>query len=73
MMEKGLHNWSWNMSRILPQPEGRGRSGGAAQFRRRAQPVDAGLYKITLTVNGEEVDTHDLLIVDDPILYPDKP
>lgn len=83
MMEKGLHNWSWNMTRIIPRPAGSGQFGGRggpggagsaqARFRGRSQPVDAGLYKVTLIVNGEEVATHDLRIVDDPILYPDKP
>jgi len=71
------------LTRIIPRPAGRSQFGGRggpggagsaqARFRGRSQPVDAGLYKVTLIVNGEEVATHDLRIVDDPILYPDKP
>ena len=69
--KKGLHHRTWNMSRRTPRPAG----GGQARVpqARRGGPVPAGVYRVTLLVNDEEVMTHDLRIVDDPILNPDKP
>jgi photosystem II stability/assembly factor-like uncharacterized protein len=59
---KGLHLNTWNLRRSAPQ---------AQADQRRARPggeVDAGVYKIILIADGEEIQTKKMEIFDDPIL-----
>jgi hypothetical protein len=58
----GLHNVSWNL-RKTPDPEQEGQRRG-----RFGQEVEAGIYKITLFVDGEEMATKNLEIDNDPLL-----
>jgi len=75
LKEKGLHHRTWNMRQRMQRTAGGGqaRGGQARPGQARGGPVPAGVYKVTLVVDGEEVMTHDLRIVADPILNPDKP
>lgn len=58
----GLHKAFWNLRKRAPQAEGQSR-------RRRGAPlVEAGLYKVTLKVDDEEIATQDIRVIDDPIL-----
>jgi photosystem II stability/assembly factor-like uncharacterized protein len=62
---KGLHQTIWNLRKSAPpaQPgQRRPRSG---------QVVDAGVYKLTLMVDDEEIETKKLEIQEDPILNRD--
>jgi photosystem II stability/assembly factor-like uncharacterized protein len=59
---KGLHLSTWNLRKSAPQAQAgqsRARSGGE---------VAAGVYKIVFMVDGEEIQTKKLEILDDPIL-----
>jgi hypothetical protein len=58
----GLHRTTWNLRKSAPPAQAgqrRPRSGGE---------VEAGVYKIVFLVNGEEVQTKKLEILDDPIM-----
>ncbi len=60
--DPGLKKVSWNLRKTIRQAEGqRARRGGAPL-------VDAGLYKVTLMVDDEEVATKDLKVINDPIM-----
>ncbi len=59
---KGLHSIRWNL-RKTPDPEQEGQ-----RRRRFGQEVEAGIYKITLMVDGKEVTTAELEVEDDPLL-----
>jgi photosystem II stability/assembly factor-like uncharacterized protein len=61
--KKGLHDATWNLRKQAEQTEGQQR-----RFRGRGRLVDAGTYKVTLQVGGEEIATQTLKVVDDPIL-----
>ena len=49
-------------------PAGAPAGGGGAGFGRGGAQVDAGVYKITLTVDGKEIATKRLIVNQDPIL-----
>lgn len=61
--DAGLKSATWNL-RQRSEPG----AGGQQQFRRGMSTVDAGTYKVTLTVNGKEVATKKFNVIDDPIL-----
>ena len=61
----GLHRSAWNLRRSAPPAqEGQRRA-------RSGREVDAGVYKIILMIDGEEIQTKKLDIRDDPILNRD--
>jgi hypothetical protein len=61
---KGLHLSIWNLRRRSSAPQEQ-----TGQRRARSgREVDAGIYKIILLVDGEEIQTKKLEIIDDPIL-----
>lgn len=68
---QGLHKGTWNL-RVRMQA-GQGQRGGQAGGGVGRGMAPAGIYKVILEVNDEEVMTHNLLVVNDPILNPDKP
>lgn len=60
--KKGLHVTTWNLRRSTPPSrEGQRRA-------RSGREVPAGTYKIVLTVDGEEIQTKKLEVLEDPIL-----
>jgi photosystem II stability/assembly factor-like uncharacterized protein len=59
---KGLHRVPWNLRRSTPPGQD-----GQRRFR-GGREVDAGTYKITLIVDGKEVQTKKLEVGNDPIL-----
>jgi hypothetical protein len=62
MVSKGMHLSTWNLRRSAPPArpgQRRPRSSGV---------VDAGVYRMILMVDGKEVQTKKLEILDDPIL-----
>jgi photosystem II stability/assembly factor-like uncharacterized protein len=61
--KKGLHDASWNLRKPADQAEG-----AQSRYRRRGSVVDAGAYKVTLQVGGEDIATQTLTVADDPIL-----
>jgi len=61
---KGLQKVFWNLRK---KPEEQDET--ARRFGRRMGPmVEAGVYKVTLMVNGKEVMTQKLKVEDDPVL-----
>jgi hypothetical protein len=70
--EKGLHMRSWNLRRSAPRGQtgggqgGFGGGGGQRGGQGRGGALEAGLYRVTLEVNGEEVMTQDLRVENDP-------
>jgi photosystem II stability/assembly factor-like uncharacterized protein len=61
----GLHHSTWNLRRSAPPDQE-----GQRRFR-SAREVDAGIYKVILMIDGEEIQTKKLEIRDDPILNRD--
>jgi photosystem II stability/assembly factor-like uncharacterized protein len=62
--DAGLKSATWNLRQRREPGEG-----GQQQFRGGGMStVEAGTYKVTLTVNGEEVATKKFNVIDDPIL-----
>jgi hypothetical protein len=58
----GLHCSTWNLRRSAPPAQE-----GQRRFR-GGREVDAGVYKISFMIDGEEIQTKELEIQDDPIL-----
>jgi hypothetical protein len=63
--KKGLQKVFWSLNRqaapgATPAPAGRGGRGGGSQ-------VDPGVFKVTLTVDGKEVETRRLTVSPDPL------
>jgi hypothetical protein len=68
--KKGLQKIFWNLNRQAPQNQppvtvGAGGGGGRGGFGARLQ-VDAGVYKVTLSVDGKEIATKRLTVLPDP-------
>ena len=77
--QRGLNNVSWDLRRPAPQRRGgaqRGRGGGGSargggsprgrgRFGRRGRAVEAGIYRIVLTVNDKEY-VQELSVLRDP-------
>jgi photosystem II stability/assembly factor-like uncharacterized protein len=63
--DPGLKKVTWNLRKRVQRDQQQ-----QQQARRRggAPVVDAGLYKVTLLVDDEEIATKDLKVIDDPIL-----
>ena len=62
MAGKGLQKNFWNLRKRAEQTEGQ-------QFRRRfASTVEPGEFNVTLVVDGKEVVTKKLKVVQDPLL-----
>ena len=69
--DPGLHRVGWDLMQRpepgqepAPGPGGRGRRGG-----RPAQPAAAGMYRVVLSVDGQDL-TQDLRIEVDPLATP---
>jgi photosystem II stability/assembly factor-like uncharacterized protein len=59
---KGFHSSTWNMRKSAPPEQ-------AGQRRRRSgEEVGAGVYKVVMVIDGEEVQTKKVEIQEDPIL-----
>jgi photosystem II stability/assembly factor-like uncharacterized protein len=58
----GLHRSTWNLRRSAPPAQE-----GQRRFR-GGREVDAGVYKISFLIDGEEIQAKELEIQDDPIL-----
>ena len=54
---KGMQKYFWNLRQRPDPQQGRQRSGSI---------VEEGAYKVSLVVNGEEIQTKTLVVVDDP-------
>jgi photosystem II stability/assembly factor-like uncharacterized protein len=75
--KKGLQKAFWNLNRQAPpgapvQAGGRAGAagaepGGGGRGGRGGSQVDAGVFKVTLTVDGKEVDTKRLTVSPDPL------
>ena len=59
---KGIHKASWNLRKKAEAPSQERR------YRRSAPMIDAGVYKVSLVVDGKEVMIKKLKVVQDPIL-----
>jgi len=68
----GLHKSTWNLRARRISGAG-GRGGGGQRPGGFGSTNPAGTYKVMLEVNDEVVMTHNLRVVQDPILNPDKP
>jgi hypothetical protein len=75
--KKGLQKAFWNLNRQAPpgapvQAGGRAgaagtAAGGGGRGGRGGAQVDSGVFKVTLTVDGKEVDTKRLTVSPDPL------
>jgi photosystem II stability/assembly factor-like uncharacterized protein len=66
--KKGLQKSFWGLSRqtAAGQPGQMGGSGGGGRGGRAAQ-VDSGVYKVTLNVDGKDIETKKLTVSPDPL------
>jgi photosystem II stability/assembly factor-like uncharacterized protein len=62
---KGLQKTSWNLTKRVEGAQTAGRAGGR-RFR-GLNMVDPGLYKVTLNVDGKDVETKTLTVSPDPL------
>jgi photosystem II stability/assembly factor-like uncharacterized protein len=64
--KKGLQKVAWNMSRRVDPAQQQGGPGGGGRggFGRQADP---GVYKVTLTVDGKDIETKKLTVLPDPL------
>lgn len=68
--KKGLQKAAWNLTRTTPgAPAGgqRGAGGGGGQRGMGGARADAGIYKVTLNVDGKDVETKKMNVLPDPL------
>ncbi|MCJ7563625.1 MAG: hypothetical protein MUP52_03420 [Candidatus Aminicenantes bacterium] len=68
--KKGLQKSFWDLSKTAApgqQPPGGGFGGGGGRGGRGGTPVDNGIYKVTLNVDGKDIETKKLTVSPDPL------
>ena len=67
--KKGLQKTLWGLNRQMAagQPGQMGGFGGGGRGGRGAAQVDSGIYKVTLNVDGKDVETKKLTVSPDPL------
>ena len=72
--KKGLQKHFWNLSRVAAGAAAGGRGGAAAaggggggRGGAAGGQVDPGVYKVTLTVDGKDIDTKRMMVSPDPL------
>ncbi len=67
-VKKGLQKTSWNlMRRVDPSQQAAGGRPGGGMRGRGANLVDYGIYKVTLNVDGKDVETKTVKVSPDPL------
>jgi len=67
-VKKGLQKVAWNLTRATPGGQAGGqRGGGGGQRGGMGGRAEAGVYKVTLNVDGKDIETKKLTVSPDPL------